>query len=65
MTKPNLLWGRVAIKETLFEAVETVTRAYDFRTHPYFLWADVESTTREAFLASQVPFRFAVEASLP
>ena len=62
MSKPNLLWGRVAIKETLFEAVETVARAYDFKTHPYFVWARDEATTREAFRAGQVPFRFAVEA---
>lgn len=62
MSKPNLLWGRVAIKESLGEAVDTVARAYDFRTHPYFLWAHDPATSREAFRQSQVPFRFAVEA---
>jgi pyrroloquinoline-quinone synthase len=60
--KPALLWGRVAIKETLPEAVETIERAYDFGAHPYFRWAADPATTRDEFRASQVPFRFAVEA---
>ncbi|MGE0709107.1 MAG: iron-containing redox enzyme family protein [Planctomycetota bacterium] len=62
MAKPNLLWGRVAIKETIWDAVDSVARAYDFAAHPYFRWAHDASTTREAFLATQVPFRFAVES---
>lgn len=60
--KPSLLWGRVAIKETLPEAVETISRAYDFERHPYFAWAADPGTTREAFRRTQAPFRFAVEA---
>jgi pyrroloquinoline-quinone synthase len=59
--KPQLLWGRVAIKETLSEAVETVARCYDFSQHPYFQWATHPDRTREEFLRTQVPFRFAVE----
>lgn len=59
--KPQLLWGRVAIKETLTEAVETVARNYDFTQHPYFQWAAQPGRTREEFLRSQIPFRFAVE----
>lgn len=43
-------------------AVEAISIAYDFRAHPYFAWARSETTTRDEFRASQVPFRFAVEA---
>lgn len=62
MPKPNLLWGRVAIKETIWDAVDSVARAYDFTRHPYFVWAAAPETTRDEFLATQLPFRFAVEA---
>lgn len=60
--KPALPWGRVAVKETLDEAVELVAREYDFARHPYFVWASAPGTTREAFRATQVPFRYAVES---
>lgn len=42
------------------DAVQSLCRAYDFRPHPYFVWAWSERTTRDAFRQSQVPFRFAV-----
>jgi len=43
-------------------AVEAVARAFDLSRHPYFAWLAAPGTTREAWRASQVPFRFAVEA---
>lgn len=46
---------------SLSAAVELVSSAYDFRRHPYFLWAWSAQTDRAAFRASQAPFRFAVE----
>ncbi len=43
-------------------AVEAVAASYDFARHPYFVWMEGPRATREAFLRSQLPFRFAVEA---
>ncbi|MBT7691976.1 MAG: hypothetical protein HN750_08155 [Gemmatimonadales bacterium] len=59
-TKPQLSWGQLAIKETIWDAVESVGRHYAFDQHPYFRWA--ETTAQAEFLATQVPFRFAVES---
>jgi pyrroloquinoline-quinone synthase len=43
-------------------AVDAVAHAYDFARHPYFVWLEGPRATRDAFLRSQLPFRFAVEA---
>ncbi len=51
----------VAAHRSFDEAVAHVESVYDFRRHPYFAWAHAAPTTRAAFRASQVPFRFAVE----
>lgn len=61
-SKPDLYWAQVAIHESLEGAVACLLEAYDFKQHPYFLWLADPGTTREAFRASQVPFRFAVES---
>ncbi len=61
-TKPQLLWKQVSSQETIWKGVEEVSKAYDFSNHPYFLWSTSETTTREMFRGSQVPFRFAVES---
>lgn len=42
-------------------AVDAVVQRYDFARHPYFAWVENPRTGREAFLRSQLPFRFAVE----
>ncbi len=62
LDKPQLAWGRIAIKETLAEAVDTIAREYPFERHPYLLWARDPARTCDEFRRSQVPFRFAVEA---
>ncbi|MBX3274886.1 MAG: iron-containing redox enzyme family protein [Sandaracinaceae bacterium] len=51
----------IAASRTFDEAVAHVAAAYDFTRHPYFAWARDPATSREAFRASQAPFRFAVE----
>jgi pyrroloquinoline-quinone synthase len=58
---PTLYWDQVADLESLDAAVQTVARAYNFRRHPYFLWARHPDTTRVSFRCSQVRFRYAVE----
>jgi len=58
---PNLYWDQVAELVTLDDAVRAIARAYNFRRHPYFLWAHDPNTSRVSFRCSQVRFRFAVE----
>lgn len=38
-----------------------VAAIYDFSRHPYFVWMQLESTSRGDFRRSQLAFRFAVE----
>ena len=47
---------------SLHQAVKRVAAHYDFQHHPYLDWMQQESTSREAFCQSQIPFRFAVES---
>lgn len=61
-SKPDLFWAQVAIHENQADAVAGLLEVYDFAKHPYFRWLANPATTREAFRASQVPFRFAVES---
>lgn len=61
-SRPGIVWADVATCPTLDAALEVIGRAYDFAAHPYFDWMRAPATTRDAFRASQVPFRFAVEA---
>lgn len=58
---PTLYWDQVAELATLDDAVRAVARAYNFRRHPYFVWAHDPATSRVSFRCSQVRFRFAVE----
>jgi pyrroloquinoline-quinone synthase len=58
---PAIYWAEVAERPSFETAIEAVSSAYDFRRHPYFLWAASPATPREAFQKSQVPFRYAVE----
>ncbi|MDQ3035838.1 MAG: iron-containing redox enzyme family protein [Myxococcota bacterium] len=58
---PEVHCQQLAELSSLYGAVEAVSAGYDFGRHPYFLWASRPETDREAFRASQVPFRFAVE----
>ncbi len=51
----------LAQANTLQDAVFEVRKAANFRAHPYFVWIDDPAITREEFVASQVPFRHAVE----
>lgn len=60
--KPRLYWADVATQPTLDDALSVVERAYDFPHHPYFEWLRAPATTRDAFRATQLPFRFAVES---
>jgi pyrroloquinoline-quinone synthase len=47
---------------SLDQAVAVVAEIYDFQWHPYFLWMRSVEVDRAAFLASQLPFRYAVES---
>ncbi len=47
---------------SLDHAVRQVATSYDFHRHPYLCWMQQDSTSREAFCQSQIPFRFAVES---
>ena len=47
---------------SLDHAVRQIAEDYDFRRHPYLGWMQQNSTSREAFCQSQLPFRFAVES---
>ena len=59
---PNVQPADLLRLATFDAAADAVARSYDFARHPYFLWLGAPRTTREAFLRSQLPFRFAVEA---
>lgn len=51
----------LAALPSLEAAIAAVDAAYPFAAHPYLAWMDLPATQRDAFRASQVPFRFAVE----
>jgi pyrroloquinoline-quinone synthase len=61
-TEPALIMDRLLGAPTLDAAVAQVSAEYDFERHPYLLWMQAPDTTRDAFRATQVPFRFAVES---
>ncbi|HEY9821709.1 MAG TPA: iron-containing redox enzyme family protein [Candidatus Sericytochromatia bacterium] len=61
-TTPELTWEDLATMPTLEAAVLRVAEVYDFHHHPYLIWMQTDSTSREAFCQSQLPFRFAVES---
>ncbi len=58
---PSLDPSALAELPDLDAAVARVEAVWDFQAHPYLRWMAAPSTTREAFCATQVPFRFAVE----
>lgn len=62
VAKPQLCWDELVKFPTLNAAVLHLGTIYDFRRHPYLIWMQAASTSREAFLQSQLPFRFAVES---
>ncbi len=62
---PSLTVEALVAHASLDDAVRAVAAAYDFRRHPYFLWAHAPATTRAEFRASQAPFRHAVEGWAP
>lgn len=56
--------GSIAVEEvakhqTLESACQHVATQFDFARHPYFTW--MQSTDKESFARSQIPFRYAVE----
>lgn len=59
---PELSWEKLIELPTLEAAITQVAFVYDFSKHPYFIWMNEEATTRDNFLESQLPFRFAVES---
>lgn len=58
---PELSWEELIELPTLEAAITQVATVYNFNKHPYFIWMN-DATTRDAFLKSQLPFRFAVES---
>ena len=59
---PELAWMELIKLPTLEMAVARVSTTYNFSQHPYLIWIEDRATQREAFLQSQLPFRFAVES---
>lgn len=59
---PQLTINTLAQLPSLDHALHEVANVYDFRHHPYILWMQHPSTTRQDFCQSQIPFRFAVES---
>lgn len=59
---PLLIPAELERVDRFDSAIELVSAAHDFAAHPYFTWLASDSATRPAFLATQLPFRFAVEA---
>ena len=57
----ELSWAELVELPTLEMAVVEVATTYNFCQHPYFIWSDDSVTKRDAFLNSQLPFRYAVE----
>lgn len=62
LVTPKLVWEELIAMPRLETAVLQVAEVYDFRCHPYLLWMQAASTSRDAFRQSQLPFRFAVES---
>jgi pyrroloquinoline-quinone synthase len=57
------LVSAAAIEQAPFDsAMQAIVHRYNFSEHPYFKWMHANTTTREAFLQSQLPFRYAVES---
>jgi pyrroloquinoline-quinone synthase len=54
--------GELVNLPTLEAAVNRVAAVYDFRHHPYLIWMQADTTSRQEFRRSQLPFRFAVES---
>ena len=59
---PSVAWRELDARDSLDGAVRTLTGAYDFSRHPYFVWMASERTGLVEFRRSQLPFRFAVES---
>lgn len=51
----------LAALPSLEAAIAAIDGTYRFADHPYLRWMDLPTTDRDAFRASQVPFRHAVE----
>jgi pyrroloquinoline-quinone synthase len=59
---PDLSVEEIAKLPTLDAAVLKVAAVYDFSQHPYLIWMQATTTTRDEFRRTQLPFRFAVES---
>ncbi len=59
---PELSWIELIELPTLEMAMMQVATTYSFSQHPYFIWINDYAPSRDAFLHSQLPFRFAVES---
>jgi pyrroloquinoline-quinone synthase len=58
---PIVYWEQVVECASLERAIKLISRAYNFKRHPYFIWAQHPATTRTSFRCSQARFRYAVE----
>ncbi|MBX2864813.1 MAG: iron-containing redox enzyme family protein [Leptolyngbyaceae cyanobacterium MAG.088] len=58
----NLTLNDLVHLPSLDDAVTQVASHYNFQRHPYICWMQQQTTDREAFCQSQIPFRFAVES---
>ncbi|MEP1077531.1 iron-containing redox enzyme family protein [Leptolyngbya sp. PL-A3] len=59
---PQLTANTLVQCTSLEHALQEVASVYDFRRHPYIIWMQHPSTSRQDFCQSQIPFRFAVES---
>ena len=62
LQKSDLLWEIISEQESISEAVNFLGKIYNFKIHPYVLWVKQESVTKEQFIQSQIPLRFAIES---
>jgi len=47
---------------TIYDAGAAVAQSHDLEAHPYFHWMLKPETTRQAFMLSQLPFRYNIDA---
>ncbi|NMG59546.1 hypothetical protein E1H12_13720 [Geitlerinema sp. P-1104] len=62
MIQAKLLWTDLVTLPTVDSAMSAIAATYDFKTHPYLLWMQADTTDAAGFRQSQLPFRFAVES---
>lgn len=55
-------WGALSRCASLQAAVEQVAEIYEFQWHPYFIWMRSVGVGPRQFIASQIPFQYAVES---